>query len=421
MSQKAAVVSLLNGLFTEVYGDDLISLVPKAARLQKDAPFVSREKREGNQYHQPVRLTRAHGWTLSTSGDAFALNPPEPARTKDATVQGSSFVLREAISYDAAAKLASGKGAGRKKEFISGTAFVMETMAETAAFVLELQLLYGQASIGTINARTNDSGTTQTFSITAATWIAALWSGMEQGFIDIYDGATLLTTAQVTGTTMDSLAVEFFGVEAELDLVAAATNPTLYLRGTKDAGMVGLVTQVANTGTLFGINGADYSLWTGNTYSAASGTLSFAKFIRAMNKPVGRGLMSDCIAYVSPASWVDCQNDLAALRRYAQKAGGKIEQGDDSLVYHCQAGSVELVPHILMMPSLAVAFPKDKLIRVGASDFTFGMPGMGSSGAVWESLPDHAGVGTRCYWNQALFNPAVCQSLLINEIVNSAS
>jgi hypothetical protein len=38
-----------------------------AARLQKEAKFVSRDKQEGNQYHQPVRLTRAHGWTLSTS------------------------------------------------------------------------------------------------------------------------------------------------------------------------------------------------------------------------------------------------------------------------------------------------------------------------------------------------------------------
>src|ERR1043165_5126185 len=98
----ANVVSTLSGLFKEVYADKLESLVPKAARIQKEAKFVSRDKQEGNQYHQPVRLTRAHGWTLSTSGDAFALNQPEPARTQDAVLQGSSFVLRDAIFFTAA-------------------------------------------------------------------------------------------------------------------------------------------------------------------------------------------------------------------------------------------------------------------------------------------------------------------------------
>src|SRR3954470_18468480 len=134
MAAKANTVDTLDGLFKEVYADDLKSLVPEAARIQKDAPFVARDKREGNQYHQPVRLTRAHGWTLSTSGDAFPLNPAEPARTDDAVVQGSSFVLREVISYSAAAKLSAGTGADRKRAFVSGTAYMVENMTETSAF-----------------------------------------------------------------------------------------------------------------------------------------------------------------------------------------------------------------------------------------------------------------------------------------------
>lgn len=416
----ANTVDTLNGLFLEVYADKLEHLVPKAARLQKDFPYVSRDKQEGNQYHQPVRLTRAHGWTLSTSGDAFALNPAEPARTKDAVIQGSSFVLREVISYSAAAKLASGKGAERKRAFVSGSAYMVENMTETASFILELQCLYGQQSVGIVSARTNDSGTTQSFSFTAATFIAAMWSGLEQGFVDFYDGATLLNSSdvRVTGVDVDTRVIEFEGVEAELDAVAAATNPTVYLRGTKDSGMIGIRGQVANSGTLFSINAADYSLWAGNTFSAASGSLSFAKIMRAMNKPVNRGLMSDMRFYTNPKSWTDCQNDLAALRRYADKAGGKLEQGADSLLYHGQAGSVELVPHIFVKPSETLGVPKGKGIRVGASDLTFSPPGMGDK-EFWENLPDHAGIGTRCFWNQAIFIPCPAQCILINNIVNS--
>lgn len=418
----ANVVSTLSGLFKEVYADALMSLVPKAARLQKDAPFVTRDKREGNIYHQPVRLTRAHGWTLNTGGDAFPLNPPEPARTQDAQIQGSSFVLREVISYTAAAKLLSGSGSGEKKRaFVSGTSYMVENMTETAAFILELQLLYGQSAIGTLSAYVSGTGTTsQVFTFTKGTFIPAMWSGLENGYVEIYNGATKLADAQVTVVDVENRNVTFLGVAADLDAVhtAIASALTVYLRDTKSAGMVGLRSIVANTGSLFNVDAAVYSLWAGNTYSAASGSLTFAAILRALNKPVNRGLMSDACFYISPKSWTDCNNDLAALRRYADKAGGKIEQGAESIMYYGQSGSVELVPHIFVKPSEAMGIPKGKMNRLGASELTFSPPGM-EDGSFFENLPDHAGYGTRCFWNQALFVPCPNQCVLISNIVNS--
>lgn len=418
----ANVVSTLSGLFKEVYADKLESLVPKAARIQKEAKYVSRDKQEGNQYHQPVRLTRAHGWTLSTSGDAFALNQPEPARTQDAVLQGSSFVLREAISYTAAAKLASSKGSDRKRAFVAGTSYMIENMTETAAFVQELQLMYGQGDVGVVNARVSGTGTTsQVFSITTATFIAAMWSGLEQGYIDVYTGSTqrnLSSDFQITAVDIANKQITVSGAAAELDAVAASDS--IYLRGTKSAGMVGLRTIASNTGSMFGIDAASYSLWAGNTFSAASGSLSFVKMLQGLNQPVNRGLMSDVIAYCSPASWTDMNNDLAALRRYANKAGGKLEQGAEGLEFYGQSGSIEIVPHIYMKPSEAVIVPRDSMIRVGASDLTFTPPGTDSD-SFFENLPDNAGYGTRCYWNLALFVPCPNKMLLINNIVNSTS
>lgn len=416
----ANTTSILSALFKECYADELVSLVPKAARLQKDASFVSRDKQEGNQYHQPVRLSRAHGWTLSTSGDAFPLNQPEPARTQDAKVQGSSFVLREIISYDAAAKLESGKGESRKRAFVAGTSYMVENMTETAAFVLELQLLYGQSDLGVILARTVDAGTSQTFSFTVGSFIPAMWSGLEQGYVEVWDttGATQRNasgTMQVTAVDTDARTVTFLGTEAEMDTIVATDK--VYLRDTKSAGMVGLRSIAANAGTLFSIDSTVWSLWKGNTL-ATTGSLSFAKILQGLNKPTNRGLMSDVVGYISPKSWTDCNNDLAALRRYADKAGGKIEQGAESIMYYGQTGSIELVPHIFMKPSEAIFVPKGKLIRVGASDLTFQLPGT-PEGAFFQHLQDHAGYGTRCYWNQALFMPCPSQALVISGIVNS--
>ncbi len=416
---KANTVETLEGLFKEVYGDDVLSMLPNAARVVKDFPFVSRDKQEGNAYNQPVRLTRAHGWTLSTAGDAFALHPPEPALHDNARIQGSSFVLRDAISLDAAAKLSqSGKD---KRAFVAGTSHVVENMTETAAFVLELQCLYGQSSLGTINARTADNGTSQTFSVTAATFVAAIWSGLERGYVEIWtsNGVTNLTPsgAQITAVDIENLKLTLEGVETQLDAVAAATNPLIYLRDTKSAGMVGLRSQIANSGSLFGIDAANYSLWAGNTYSISSAAASFVHIMRAMNKPIGRGLMGDYRFYMNPSSWTDVMNDLAALRRLTDKAGGgDIKQGGGGLEFYCQSGSVELVPHIFIKPSEMMGMPKGKGMRLGASEMTFNMPGVGK---VWENLPDHAGVGIRCYWNQAIFLPCPAQCVLIDGLVNT--
>lgn len=418
---RANNLTTMDGLFKEVYGDSVMELVPNAARLIKDFAFVSRDKREGNRFNQPVRLTRAHGWTLSTAGDAFALHPPEPAQHDNAQVQGSSFVLRDAISYDAAMKSLGG-GKGDKRAFVEGTSHVVENMSETASFVLELQCMYGQSSLATLSTRVTDNGTSQVYGVTAATFVAAIWSGLENGYVEVWtsNGATNLTPsgAQITAVDVENARLTFSGVEAELDAInTAGAGTLLYLRDTKSAGMVGIRSQIANTGSLFGINAAQFSLWAGNSYTISSGAASFVHIMRAMNKPVGRGLMGDYKFYLNPSTWTDCMNDLAALRRLTDKAGGgDIKQGAGGLEFYCQSGSVELVPHIFVKPSEMLGVPKGKGMRLGASDITFNMPGVGK---VWENLPDHAGVGIRCYWNQAIFLPCPAQCVLISGIVNS--
>lgn len=415
---KAANLTTLDGLFKEVYGTSVIELLPNAVRLIKDFEYVQRDSREGNAYNQPVRLTRAHGWTLSTAGDAFPLHPPEPGQHDNARIQGSSFVLRDAISLDAAAKLS--QSGNDKRAFVAGTSHVVEGMTETASFILELQLMYGRSDLGVISSRTSGTGTaSQVFQLTAATFVAALWSGLENGFVEFYtSGGVALTPsgAQITAVDVENRKLTCSGVAAELDAVGSATLPVVYLRDTKSAGMVGLRSIVNNSATLFEIP-ATYSLWTGNTYTISSAACSFIHIMRAMNKPVGRGLMGDYRFYMNPSTWTDCMNDLAALRRYAGNAGkGDLKQGAGGLEFECQSGSVELVPHIFVKPSECLGVPKDKGMRVGASELTFQMPGVGK---VWENLPDHAGVGIRCYWNQALFLPCPSQCVLITGIVNS--
>ena len=411
----------LDYAFKDVYASELVDLVPSTSRLQKDIKFVGNDEREGRAFIQPVRLTRPQGWTLDTSGGAYLLNDPVPSEGDYARIQGSSFLLRDVISYDAAAKAQKGKRA-----FINGTSHMVEGMADMASFILELQLLHGQRDVGVLATRTNDSGTSQTFTFTAPSFIVALWSGLEKGYVEIFTaGGTNLTPskAQVTAVDISTRAVTFLGVESELDAVNAdlANSPVVYLRGTKSAGMVGLMAQAGNTGSMFDIDGAAYSLWQGNPITT-TGALTFAKIIRAVDKPVNRGAGGPMRFYVSPSSWSDCMNDLAALRRYAEKAGGKLEQGADELQFYGQGGPIVIVPHILMKPSEALGLPTggSKVKRLGASDITFELPGT-EGGKFWEHLPSHAGLGTRIFWHQAVFCACPAQMVRITGIENTAA
>lgn len=416
----ANTTTVLDYAFKDVYAANLMNLLPEAARLQKDIKFVGNDKREGRAFVQPVRLTRPAGWTLDTSGDAYALNAPEPSRGDEARVSGSSFVLRDVLSYDAAAKAVKGTRA-----FVNGTSQLVEMMADTAAFILETQLIHGQRNVGLLATRTDDSGTSQTFTVSAGTFMPAMWSGMENSHVEIRTTAGLNLTpsgAQISAVDIDGLALTLTGVESELDAVNTdlANDPEIFLRNTYDAGMRGLVLQASNTGVQFGIDASDYSLWKGNSY-ATTGTLTFAKLIRAADKAVSRGAGGAMRFYVPTGAWSDCMNDLAALRRYANQAGGKLEQGADELMFHGQGGSLIIVPHVLMKPSEALGLPVggSKVQRLGASDLTFSIPGTGQD-KFWEHLPDHAGFGTRCYWHQAVLLSCPSKAVLVTGIESTS-
>lgn len=417
MSENTA--DTLSGLFKEVYSDTVEHAIPESMAIANDTPFVPQDQRPGGKYHQPVKLTRAHGWTLNgTSGGAYALNDAEPSIVKQAELLGSHFTIRETIGYPEVSRLLKSQGASRKRAFASGTSYIVEAMTETAHFVKELQFIYGQDSVGTVDSKSG-SGTSQTITFTSGTFIPALWSGMENGFIDVYtSGGSKRNSSgqiQVTAVDVDNLQITVEGTEAELDAISSTDE--VYLRGTKSNGMVGLKSILSNTGSLFGIDASTYSLWAGNTYSAASGSLMFAKLLQALNKPVNRGMYGTFRTYVSPKTWTDMQNDLAALRRYSDRAGGKLEQGAKSLQYYGQSGAIEIKPHIFVMPNFALGFPKGKCKRIGATDFTYKIPG--SNDRFFDHLPDKAGYGLRGVWDQAIFMPCPSYGLLINNIVNS--
>lgn len=421
-------VAQLDGLFKEVYAPDLEKLYPENTEIADSLPFVADDAREGNKYHQPVVLARAQGYTLDSSGGtAFTLNAVQAATSKDAQINGAEFVLRESISYAAAARALKQKDSGsRKRAFVKATAYVLENMIESAAFVRELELLYGGGTgtasqgIGTVNSRTDDSGTSQTFDITLPTWADGIWAGMENAYVDVYD-TTMATkrnssgTMQVTAVDLDNRAITFLGTEAEMDNIVATDK--IVLRGAKTAEMVGLQTAAANTGTLWNISASTYGLWKASTYSAASGSMTFTKMLKALNKPAARGLKARYCFWTSTPTWTDMMNDLAALRRYSDRAKGSLTQGANGLQFEGQSGQIDIKHHPMMKGGISIGYAPKYAMRVGATDITFQLPGGKEN--FFRELNDNAGFELRCYWNQAPFIRRMATVAYVTNIVNS--
>ena len=407
-------VSTLNGLFKEVYGDDVKQLIPTSNQLQQLIPLKAGAKRLGNLYHQPVVLAWPGGFTMAAaSSGAFSLNSAVASTMKDASLAGAQIVLREYMDYEAAARAASGVNA-----FVDATKLMFEMMQKSARKRIEAELLYGQVGLGVVQSSSSATSPT-VITFTAASWAPGLWSGIEGSEYDIYNGASQVNTNAalvVSSVDIDARQVTFTGNNTDIAAIAAGND--LYFRGAYGNEAAGVHKILTNTGSLFGIDAGNYNLWKATSYSAGSAALTFNKVKAAVGKAVGRGLDEDVILLVNPKGWDDMMTDLAALRRFVEReGGGSYEIGSEKIVFYSQAGKIEIRPHIMVKEGFAYGLVKSNWLRVGASDLTFQTPGYG--GQIFTQLQSYAGFDVRCYYNGALLCEMPARNFIITGIVNT--
>lgn len=419
--------SALTGLFKEAYGDDLVNLIPEAAKIQKAVPFISKNKEEGNYYNQPVVVQQEHGFSYGSPTDgAFALGGAVAMATQNAKVQGSQIVLQSQMSFDAAAKAAG----GTPKAFRDATELLFENMAESFRKRVEIMLLYGQSAdgIGLIEASSNVSGTNTRLTIKLSEWAAGIWAGGRKMKLDAYqsDGTTKINTnqyLQISQVNLDNRYVYVDGIAADITALDAyvAANPNvsiLLFAGALSKEAAGVDKIITNTGTLFNISAATYTdLWKGVTHTAASGALTFGKVIRGLAKAASRGLDEKTVLYVNPLTWANLNDDLAALRRYPDRQGGKFVQGSESIEYFGPTGVVSVEPHLYVKEGHAFAIPIKRMLRPGATDMTYKIPGMGEQ--MFVLMSGNAGFECRAYTDQAAFCETPARMLKFTNIVNS--
>lgn len=401
----------LNANFKETYAEKIQNLIPDGLKLYKAIKFMSKEKQPGNLYHQPVILGLEHGVTFASSDDdAFNLNAPIAGQIKDAQVRGNPLVLRSVLGYMAAQRASQG-GA---QSFENSTKFLVANMLRSITKKLEIEILYGQVGYGIVS-----STATTVLTLTTASWAPGVWSGGEGMPIEIRDttGATTRGEATVSSVDLDARTVTLNAMPA-----GVVATDVIWHKGAYGNEFAGIHKILTNTGSLFNISAATYSLWKGNTQSAGSTTLSLATVEKAVSKGVAKGLDEDVEVYVSIYAWNDLLTEQTAKRSFDQSySSAQVENGAKSIKFYGMNGMITVIPTIYVKEGFAYVLCMSDWMKIGSTDVTFKRPaGTGGEDSYFRDLENSAGFELRCLADVALFCSRPGAGTLINNIVNSS-
>lgn len=415
------VTGTLNGLFKQVFSDaGLLPLINDFAIIQKLVGELSEADKVGRYFSQPVIVASENGVTyLGSSGGVNPLVNPQSGQIQEAQVIPSEFNIRAWLAYGALSRAAE-KG---KRAFEKETTHVVEDLNMQARKRLEIAMLYGQKGIGTVSTSTYDGATYTNVVLTDATWAGGIWAGSEGSLLDAFNGVNRRnasdTPLQVYAVNSDTKTLSFVG-----DVTASiAAGDVLFYFGARVTAtsvyneMAGLQAILQNSGVLFNIDAARWSLWKGNSVSSI-GTLSLAKIQTYIALAVNKGLMEKVAVFLSPKAWATLATNETALRAYDRSYTSKsAENGFEALKFHSQNGLMELYSHPMVKDGDLFIVPIDMLKRIGSVDLTFGRPGVdGEETVYFDRVPGQTALELQCYSDQAIFLPKPAHGIFGNGI-----
>jgi len=418
-AEGANTIATLNGLYKKVYDGKLENLIPDGVKLLNAIKFVRKEKRPGADYNQSVILGMEHGISFAAPDEgAFLLNNPIAGVIKQANIRGYQMVLRSAMAFDT---MFAADSAG-ERAFEEATKYIFQAMMDSISKKLEIRLFYGQSGLAKI-----ESVSGNVVSIQDSEWAPGIWGGSENmrlAFTNASTGLVIAGDCVVTAVDFDNKSITVDALPSDVSAALAVNTPvSIHEYGSIGREMAGLHRIISNSGELFGISAASYSLWKGNSHSCqvdsgsglADSPLTFNKLAKGLAKPVAKGLQSEVTVYVNPSSWADLMTEQAGSRRFdVSYKSGVSQTGSEALEFFSQNGKMTIVSSIFVKQGYAYAINHEQFLRVGSTDLTFKNPL--SKDDFFHLLENNAGVGIRCYTNQALFCTKIGHQLMFTGI-----
>jgi len=320
-------------------------------------------------------------------------------------VKGAQIVGQASLNYDAAAR-----SVGSKAAFMGAAGLVIQNLYESASHRLEASLLYGTKGIGTVS-----SLSTQDIILTAASFADGLWMGKEGSVIDVHQAGG---TVRQAGLVVANINPETYTITVTGTTTGIVATDVVYFKGAYGKECYGLDAIVINTGSMFGVDAAAYSLWAGNSYAAGSAALTMAKVLSASAKAVAKGgLNGEAVMICHPSSWNNLNSNEAALRQYAN-GEEKASNGFDAIQYRYSGGKIKIISHPMVKRGEAFIFNPKDLKRVGSQDISSQTPGKDNEEIFIHSQTVSAYL-LRVYSNQAIVSMKPAAMVKITAIVPS--
>lgn len=417
-------------LLKRVYADKVEDLVPETDRIAKDVDFIAAEKQPGQDYFQPVVLTREGGATFWNTGAIQQLNQPLSTAELSSSIRGAEIAVRSALSYKflhSALKQLDGTSRGARA-FVNATKDRFEKLTKGASYFRECMLLYGggngtpgpYSNLGVVLTTTGTAGTSLVVQMSPGQYATAIHTGSEGLEFDIWSSAGVKRNTAGTGATSvyklvstNPLAYQVTYTSDAANVAAVVPTDAIFFAGARGNDALGFVGAAATQlGNLWGISTSTYALWRPTITDLANAPMNFAAVSEAGARVAATGFSGDYDLYVNPATFSDICDDQTALVTHTTKSSGKITIGFDDVTFKSQAGLTHLKVHPYMKRGIALGLPRGYCSRVGATDLTHTMPGFGR---MFRELENASGVEMRLYTDQAAYskNPQYLQ-LFIN-------
>lgn len=419
-------IQTLSALFKETYADQVENAIPERELLFRSTPFVSQDKAHGNEYNQPVILSRMHAVTyLGSNDDNLQITPPTTSIVKNATIRGSAMMMSGLLSITAASRATKGGNA-----FVDATSYLVEALTDSFSAVHEQTFWYGKA--GLVNVTTASSEISSlVFTVTPENFAPAIWIGAEGMRLDRYSSAGVYQeTHEVSTVDITRRKITFVAVTGTI-----ADGDIFYRSGANGLEAQGLESILTTSGSLFGINNSTYGLWAGSrayldTNGDGTGTSQYASFQKVADGiaiAYSRGLEGSMDLHVNPRVFTGLIPDFLT----SKTGGGSVQQGR----YFDSAQEVERLTHGSRAISfvvnnvecnlLANDYVKGKYMfglsqgnwmRVGSSDATFDIPGSSEKGEYFRQLESIAGLELRMFSDQAIFTKSPAKNILFSNV-----
>lgn len=414
MAEYSAYASL-SGFLKERVIDKIQDVIPTEDTLSRMLPLPQAKGTQvGKQIVLPVEISPPQGITFGGSDStAFALQTPVSEESDQAILKTSAFAMNGKIAQDMIDRMRT-----NSQSVIEAFALKIKGLTEQAMFAQEVQLHHGSRGIGKIKAQTDDSGTTQTYSITQRTWAPAIWQRLLGATVHCYNGASLVTTTTactVAGYSLADHTVTFTGTEADMDNFAAGYD--FHINTGYGNEMQGLGYIAGSTAsTIHGIDQSSVYAWQSNKVDMDGEDLSYDAVTDGIVALRNRGCRDNLVLLLDPISRKRLKNELLAA---VQTKGSDVRFDSKTGVLGYDEQDIKLAESIFMWPGEAIMFDMEILERVGKG-LEFVDLGGGTKNYVM-ALEGYNGAYCRVNWNQALFCRAPNRVLKFDEIGSSTA